>query len=315
VQFARGGMNLVMKEGKLLKHRRVFRPIPLSVRVGTAVAAAIVIAVTVAWMSSQSSQPESFHSIWHQALNLGERTLHLTSRPPSGPVIFPYSIIPGGIHSLKNLQDAMATDPVVAAQYANFNLAKFRIVKLNKDEWAYVSYRIGSEVFWTRKKLKLCKGETLFTDGTSYFRTRCGNQVSQVPRVQVWSEEPPEAVLDTPAGPEPQTEAFATFPPEPNGSVEDAAGGAPVLPPPAQGSTPLIPGIGILPFAPIIPPPSSGCSTKNSDKDKDCQHVPPPSPVPEDSNLILVATGAAALAVYELARRKSVLRTSGRSLR
>jgi hypothetical protein len=45
----------------------------------------------------------------------------------------------------------------------------------------YVSYRIGNDVFWTKHKLTLPKGETMLTEGHVMARTRCGNRVSALP--------------------------------------------------------------------------------------------------------------------------------------
>src|SRR5215469_644479 len=118
----------------------------------------------------------------------------LSSRP-----LYPYSVIPGGIESVSELRRAVATDPVVAAHYAGFDFAHAHLVRLTAARSVFVSYRKGSAVFWTSKRLSLLTGETLITDGTHTSRTRCGNQVSDVPRAPVApSEEPTPEFLITP---------------------------------------------------------------------------------------------------------------------
>ena len=96
-------------------------------------------------------------------------------------VIFPYSIIPGGVESMEELRQAVTKDPVVARHYSDFDLARVRRITLSAPQSMYVSYRIGNDVFWTKHKLTLPKGETMLTDGRVMARTRCGNRVSALP--------------------------------------------------------------------------------------------------------------------------------------
>ena len=67
-------------------------------------------------------------------------------------------------------------DSVVAAHFSDFSGSRSRIVELKADKAAYVSYRINDKVYWTKKKVRLEKGEKLMTDGVNYARARCGNQ-------------------------------------------------------------------------------------------------------------------------------------------
>jgi hypothetical protein len=275
----------------------------------TSIGAAVVtvgllsIAFSYAITRFTSNQPYTIHTVWKDAVRFGN-LLH-GSPHSRGPVIYPYSIIPGGVHSLAELERAIARDPVVAAQYANFDLAKFRVIKLKKDQYAYVSYRIGGDVFWTKKKLKLCKGETVFTDGQYYARTRCGNQLSEIPQPAVWSQEPSDEVLNTPAAPsgEPETEAFAAVLPGPAGAGNSFTPGGPIqLPPPGDTTTTTPPPT--TPFVPLVPPPpicgNGGCN-------ESIPPVPPPSPAPENSTLVLMGSGIIALAICLLRRRKAAL--------
>jgi hypothetical protein len=124
---------------------------------------------------------------------------------PPKPSVFPYSIIPGGASTPRALKEAIAADPVVSAHYANFDVARTRVVRLAEPRVAHVSYRTGNEVFWTRRPVLLPAGETLLTDGTHYARTRCGNQLAVAPGA-VSAEEPAPQTLDTPV-PAPQKSA------------------------------------------------------------------------------------------------------------
>lgn len=92
--------------------------------------------------------------------------------------IYPYSVIPGGAFSPAELRSAAARDPGVARHYNDFDLRHTRLVTLTADRYQYVSFRVKNRIFWTRKTLRIPKGEVLLTDGYSYARTRCGNRLS-----------------------------------------------------------------------------------------------------------------------------------------
>ena len=116
-------------------------------------------------------------------------------------IVYPYSIIPGGIRSVQELKNAIAKDSVVSAHYATFHLAHARIIRLDRERSMHVSYRLGDQVYWTKRELKLAKGETLITDGVQTARTRCGNLISETIVAPVSPKEPTAQELDTPIDP------------------------------------------------------------------------------------------------------------------
>ena len=122
---------------------------------------------------------------------------------PAQRRLYPFSVIPGGAQNAQELAAAARNDSVVAAHYADFNIAQTRVMTLDRDLAVYVSYRMGREVFWTNKKIQLHKGEQLLTDGSHEARTRCGNRISE-------ERQSPLA----PANSQPELEAFDHFPPE-----------------------------------------------------------------------------------------------------
>ena len=111
--------------------------------------------------------------------------------------VYPYSIIEGGARSAEELKQAIAADPVVAAHYADFDLENTKVVRLEQPKLAHVSYRLGNAVYWTRKPLVIGAGETVLTDGVHIARTRCANQLADMPG-ETSAAEPALAVLDTP---------------------------------------------------------------------------------------------------------------------
>jgi hypothetical protein len=111
--------------------------------------------------------------------------------------VYPYSIVPGGVTDRAELMHAIRTDAVVAAHYAAFQADKAMAVKVSKPRAVYVSYRKGGKVYWTARKVMLTEGETVFSDGNSEIRARCGNRISDVAQWPVSAGEPSEQVLDT----------------------------------------------------------------------------------------------------------------------
>jgi hypothetical protein len=188
--------------------------------------------------------------------------------PEISPIIrslrpsYPYSVIPGGAYSPAELRYANQTDAVVRAHYATFDLKPAHIVQLTADRFQYASYRVKDQIYWTRKKLRIPKGEYLLTDGVAFARTRCGNRLSDAPQAPVSPQEPAVALLSMPPiRPEmlPKLE-LAQAPPL--GEVTEASPRlAPVLPNSSEAiptaelaplSPPILPSPPIFPFLPPV---------------------------------------------------------------
>jgi hypothetical protein len=114
-------------------------------------------------------------------------------------IIYPYSVIPGGVRSRQELADSIHGDKVIADHFAGFQISQARIVNVEETKFVHVSYRIRDKIYWTAKTIKLSKGETLITDGQNLARTRCGNRVSITPQLPISPKiEPPVEIFDTP---------------------------------------------------------------------------------------------------------------------
>jgi hypothetical protein len=210
--------------------------------------------------------------------------LSLLGRP-----LFPYSVIPGGIENKLELSRAIANDPVVALHYHGFNLEKSRVIHVNQERAVYVSYRLDSQIYWTRRKLRLAKGESLITDGEITARTRCGNQISDVPLAPVSPAEPTMEALEKPEDPALLAEVSPPFE-------------LPVDPPPSTDIH-LIGhhgGIFIPPLFPIYfgtPGSNSGIPVS----------PPPPAPpntsVPEPDTLALISIGFSTVCILRWKRK------------
>jgi hypothetical protein len=248
----------------------------------------------------------SFESHRHIAKDSGVETLRTAARAsgrisPASLVarpFYPYSVISGGVESGAELKTAILRDPVAADHYADFNVAKARVVRLEQDQLAYVSYRMGDRIFWTSKKVKLPRGETVITDGEHEARTRCGNRISETPAQPVSPNEPTAQVLQPSRPPQlvsillPPTIDFPpapppTFPPGPPLTPPPTPPGG-VIPPPYF---PPVGGGGSPP--PSVPPNHSGPPTHSVPP----AVPPPPVSVPEPGSFALLLVGLATLVV------------------
>lgn len=242
------------------------------------------------------------------AFNVSFSAPELSQRP-----LYPYSVIPGGVESARELMTALANDPVAAAHYAGFDARKARVVRLSAPEKAYVSYRVGNRIYWTRRELSLAKGESVITDGVHFARTRCGNRLSEEPMQPVARLDPQPAELEAPLQAPAISVADVPFVlpmiaapdsllarPAPEFAAEAPNGVVPIgaffVPPifPSSGGSPGKPGTPptIPPSPPIGPPPPLG--------------PPPPPPVvpaPEPGSLLLLLAGLASLALLPRKRR------------
>jgi hypothetical protein len=215
-------------------------------------------------------------------------------------LVYPYSVVPGGVQSAAELQDAALHDSAVAEHYDGFNYKAARLIEVKQPKLVYVSYRRNGRIYWTRKQASLRVGEMLLTDGRLTARTRCGNQVSVLPQANVSPNEPTMAELDRP-------DAVASgF--EQRGRPNLLADSLQVDPglalhsPPGNAFSGGPPPMGFMPgpigggHGPVKTPTGNGCPPNDQNPSQDCQHnPPPPPPVPEPATLVLMLSGTAAL--------------------
>jgi hypothetical protein len=115
-------------------------------------------------------------------------------------LVFPWSVVSGGVDSPLSMRAAMQEDPVVNDHYKGLNPAFFRAEVLSSNKQGYASYRVRDKVYWTRRMVTLQAGETVLSDGQFLVRGRCGNLISATPREPVAPAalEPEEPLMDRP---------------------------------------------------------------------------------------------------------------------
>jgi len=186
--------------------------------------------------------------------NILVRTQQESLRQMENRPVYPYSIVAGGVRDGSELKWAAEHDPVVRSHYAGFDYDHARVVRLVLARTAYVSYRIGNKVYWTRHRVRLKKGETVITDGKITARSRCGNRVEEVPHQATSLSEPPPAKFEEPVQPAAGTAMAA--PPMPFESALLNRPGIPGMGPAAPLS--MVDPFGNSPWVPISPPPLPG---------------------------------------------------------
>jgi hypothetical protein len=224
---------------------------------------------------------------------------HLTKKQKDGEFrrqVYPYSVVDGGVDSVQELRSAISLDPVVAKHYSNFKLDRARVIEAKAERDFHVSYRIGEEIFWTKKRLNVAKGERLITDGTNVTRTRCANVLSEVPRGKTSPDEPAPKVLDTPLNPPSDPAPFIPPVVTGGGALDPPSEPTPFMPPGVIGGVPLNPPSDPAPFIPPVVigggPLDPAGGGRDRDGDGDGEGNPPvPAPVPEPTTMLLLGSG------------------------
>jgi PEP-CTERM motif len=249
----------------------------------------VVAAAVVAWQfARRQTSSDLFYSPSRKAVGSLPRTQRDDDAPharqsASKPLaygihrlVYPYSVVRGGVANPDELKHAMEYDPVVLRHFRGFDYERAHLVRLSEKQSMYVSYRIGDRVYWTRRKVTLPLGETLITDGNISVRTRCGNRVAAVPLDAGSPLEPSPDDLEQP---------FITRDPDPIPPVLAAENSAPIQP----ASPAVIPaaaksgGWWFIPPLVYVPSGSSGSSGG------------PLAVTPEPGSLLLITSGLAAV--------------------
>jgi hypothetical protein len=233
--------------------------------------------------------------------------------------VYRYSVVPGGVYSAEELAVARRTDPVVKAHYADFGDGA-TVRKLSADMLVYVSYRKADRVYWSSTKHRVCKGESILTDGKNMARTRCGNRLSATPQQPTIGNEPGAKAFDTPEEPllaglpdgplffpseglptltfpgETHSGAIAGTPPSPTGARADILPAAAFLP---QFSS-------IVPAGPLLAPlPGTTGPGGGTTPVIPTTPITPtiPASIPEPGSLAMFLVAAAAAAMRRRTRR------------
>jgi len=236
---------------------------------------------------------------------------------------YPFSVIPGGIYSRAELATQAAHDELIRKHYSDFRMESAHLAILQEDRMAYVSYRKNNSIFWTRKQLRIPKGELVLTDGTHLARARCGNRLFDTPVEPTSAQEEPTPDLMmgplTPASlrdtriafvPPPESGNTITTPP----SVFLKPGEiSPTAPYPITSTAGLMPPSAEVPPITVLPVPLPSGGTPGSTSGVPPAVIPPSrtplpnvpavSAVPEPANLVIAGLALVA-GTYSLWQRR-----------
>lgn len=309
-----GSVSLVVKRRRTRRHRRnrLIRRglVAVAITAGVSTLALRYFSPSL-FQAGKSAPPIIQHAELGGHSNPFDAVLSSAAPATSRPV-YPYSVVPGGVEDAKELKWVAEHDPVVAAHYAGFDYDHARVVRLTLARTVYVSYRIGNNIYWTRRRLTLHKGEKLITDGRMTARSRCANRVEEAPQQAAAPVEPPVQKFEEPvragdgtamrAPPVPFQSALLNRPEMPGlGPVEPLSlynpfvGGTwiPIAPPPLPAGL-------CSPSNKNVPTEDCGCTAETGNKKK-CGSGSSGT-VPEPGTWLLFASGLAA--IYWQARRK-----------
>lgn len=172
---------------------------------------------------------------------------------------YPYSLVPFGVQSAEELKQAMLRDAGLAEHYRGFDFSNATFVVLDHDDCGYVSFRKAGEISWTRKCVKLYRGEKILTDAHYLVRAACGNQIAYRPQAPTAPVDVavlgPDAPPVTPGGATPNRLVAAVTPPAVGGGTAPAPA-SPVSP--VTPSAPVAPAAPGSPTVPVLIPPYGG---------------------------------------------------------
>jgi hypothetical protein len=294
------GRSVRVRRSWYARRRRVRRTVLVLATLGiTYLGAWWAFSVRSSWLSRTS--PDQADLKWAQG-NLSHNLALLATESVASPlslprqVVYPYSVIPGGIQTPEDLRQVSEHDRLVGSHYAGFDFRNARIVELDQPKLVYLSYRMGGKLFWTGKKISLHKGERLITDGRMTARARCANRISENAQPAVSPAEPPAANFEQPFD---GTAGRIPFPGDFNGlgPAREFPGLGAQGPPGLQSvNSPSFAGGGL---PPVFPPPipSKGCPPGEvAGTNHTCHHhKPPPPAVPEPATMLLVSSGMAGI--------------------
>ncbi len=102
------------------------------------------------------------------------------------------------IRSPEDFRATVASDPLLRERFAAFDWDRARLVSIPSETLVHVSYRKDGQIAWTRRKLRLRRGERVITDGAVTVRTYCCNEIVDAPMRPTRVDEPSPAALQPP---------------------------------------------------------------------------------------------------------------------
>lgn len=136
---------------------------------GVSLACCIVAAYFFFLLCSKPAPPTQLHAdVTH-----GKQMFIGRYKKPTRQVI-PYSVVPGGVHSLDDLERAKGSGLLPS----DFDMSKVQFKLLDRDMDVHVTFMKDGKLHWSSRTIHVKAGEPVFTDGKYTILTRCGNLIS-----------------------------------------------------------------------------------------------------------------------------------------
>jgi hypothetical protein len=141
---------------------------------------------------SSSSKPSGAHAASGATLSADDQSWDVSAhlqptavRQRVSRTVYPFSLVAGGVYSAGDLARAIAVSDSLRAHYKNFDFKHVRLIRIQNNTPAFVSYRKDGKIFWTKRKIALHSGELVLADGHYLVRARCANQISFAPQTPI----------------------------------------------------------------------------------------------------------------------------------
>src|SRR5262245_30879204 len=163
------------------------------------------------------------------------------ARNESTRTVYPFAVISGGVCFSSDIAEGAHSALAVNAHNDDVMPSAMHVETVDEPRAAYMSYRIGDQIYWTKRKLALHDGERVLSDGSVTVRGRCGNRLSDEPMLPTSDAEPPVGAFENEPAPPVVAAPLAALPNDigPRLSIDP-------LPPLAPGSLPFIGRIGFF---------------------------------------------------------------------
>lgn len=159
------------------EHRRSHRRRRKAQKTGLLIAIFALLLAALLLGLRNSSSPSLLAEMARHGARAATTELELTPDFRSGRKQFPYSVVPGGLRNLRDAQDSIAADPVVARHYRDLRIENLVLRRTPAAMDVFVSYRVQNAIYWTSHRIHMAKGELVLVDGKNMVRARCGNRI------------------------------------------------------------------------------------------------------------------------------------------
>jgi hypothetical protein len=151
-------------------------------------------------------------------------TPHVSSISAVKPVVYNYSVIPGGVANVADFCNQIQSD----AAFQGFNCNVAYETLLRSPIAVFMTFKKNGHIYWTKHLVTVKAGELIYTDGQRSFLARCGNEIGfalREPSMQI-----DESLLSQPSAPAADVSLVSLAPSDSYAAAAVEPGALPVAP-------------------------------------------------------------------------------------